>query len=133
MQPTYWSTKLAFLVLGIFLAVELTATTMAEPLAPFKVRTITIRPQSDDDNGEQSASPVSSFKVSTVRVQPLLSGERRDGSGGKLHDEKNFSDASNVDVHKIRTFQVSPGPDAMSDAYRYLIPTTAAPAQSLSE
>jgi hypothetical protein len=134
MWPTSWSRRHSLLILVMFEMIGLTATAMAEPMTPSKVRTITIRPQSPEDHGEPPASPASSSEVHTLKVRPQLSGEGRDGSGRQLTGEPNPGNAvPGVDHHKIRTFSVGPGPDATSDSYRHLVPATPVPAQSVFE
>jgi hypothetical protein len=114
--------------------VALNATAMAEPMAPSKVRTTTIRPQSAEDHGEPPASPASSSKTHIVTVRPRLPGEKRDGSGRQLTGEQNPGNVvPDADLHKIRTFSVRPSPDAMSDSYRHLVPATPVPAPSVFE
>jgi hypothetical protein len=134
MWPTSWSTKHCLLILVMFETLGLTATAMAEPMAPSKVRTITIRPQSAEEDGKPPASPTSSSEVRTMIVRPRLSEESRDGSSPQLTGEQNPGNAvPGVDHHKIRTFQVRPGPDATSDSYRHLVPATPVPVQSVFE
>jgi hypothetical protein len=129
MWPISCSTVHCLLILVIFETVGLTATAMAEPIAPSKIRTITIRPQSTEDHGEPPASPASSSKVHTLKVRPRLSGESSDASGRQLTGEQNPGNAaSDADNHKVRTFSVRPSPDATSDTYRHLVPATRVPA-----
>jgi hypothetical protein len=134
MWPTSWSTKRGLLILVMFETVALATTGMAEPMAPSKVRTMTVHPQPAEDHGEPPASPTISSEVHTLKVRPQLSGEVRDGSGRQLTSEQNPGNAvPGVDLHKIRTFSVGPGPDATGDSYRHLVPTTPVPAQSVFE
>jgi hypothetical protein len=134
MRPTSCSKRHCLLILVLFETVALTAIAMAEPMAPSRVRTITVHPQSAEDHGEPAASPANSFKIPSVNVRPRLSGESRDGSGHQFAGEQNPGNAvPGVDPHKVPTFSVGPDPDATSDSYRHLVPTTPVPAQSTSE
>jgi hypothetical protein len=134
MRPTSHSKRHCLLVLVLLETVALTATAMAEPMAPSRVRTITVHPQSAEDHGEPSASPANSFKIPTTKVRPQLSGESRDGSGRQLAGEQTIGNAvPSVDPHKVRTFSVRPDPSATSDSYRHLVPTTPVPAQSIPQ
>ena len=134
MRPTSCSKRHCLLILVLFETVALTATAMAEPMAPSKVRTITVHPQSAEDHGEPSALPANSFRIPTVNARPRVSGESRDGSGHLFAGEQNPGNAvPGVDLHKIRTFSVGPGPDATRDSYRHLVPAAPLPAQSVFE
>jgi hypothetical protein len=134
MRPTSRSTRNCLLSLVMLETVGLTAPAMAEPMAPSRIRTITIRPQSAEDHGEPSASPAGSSQVHIVKARPQLPGENRDTPGRQFTGEQNPGNAvPGADLHKVRTFQVGPGPNAMSDTYRHLVPTTPAPAQSIAE
>jgi hypothetical protein len=103
------------LVLVLFEAFGLRSIATAEPVAPAKVRTITIRPPSADDHSEPLASPDDASKVHSpaIRtVRPRSAEDNGDASGQLPAAADPGHAASAADLHAVRTITIKPDRDA---------------------
>jgi hypothetical protein len=138
MEVQMWRTSRAnrhgVLILTLFEIIGLTAVAMAEPIAPAKVRTLTIHPPSAEDDGGQLASPENSLKFHTSKVRPQLPEASRDGSGRRLTGEQHPANAASDAVpRRVPTITVRPEPGAASDAEQHFVPSIRGPSQSPAE
>lgn len=116
-------------ILVVFETVGLPATTMAEPIEPHKVPTLTIRAQPAEQPGGAFAPHADDPAVQPLKVRPLPEGRRGASARRFVDDGGSVRDGSKADAHAIRTIPIGPDTDTRLDLDRHFAPRTSAPSR----
>ena len=142
METEFRANQRRLLAVVIFAAAGCSAIATAEPVAPAKIRTITVGPPSAVDNQGMLPSPVKSQenmlpspgkspKYHVIKVRPRSPEEQRDASGRVLLATQGHSTAMpDADRHVVRTIPIKPNPEIPGDPDHHAVRTIRVPSQS---
>jgi hypothetical protein len=131
MEPEFRANPQRLLAVVIFAAAGCSAIATAEPVAPAKIRTITVGPPATVDNQDMLPSPGKPPKYHVLKVRTRSSEEQRDAPGRALSATQDHSTAmSDADRHVVHTVPIKPNSDVTDDPDRHAVRTIRVPSQS---